>query len=265
MIQLSKDIKFLIQKGLWIFFHFNKYLRFRRMPVIIHSMGKVGSSTVFESLKKEIPFNRLFQVHFLNEENLEKIKDEYTKIQSYRALKALKGNRSRKVKIITLLRDPVARDISALSQNYNLIFGIEDVSKLSKQMCLQWLQKQDHNYPHRWFEIEFSEFWGIKIFDLPFDRHKHYEIYSWGEIDLLIFKMEHLNEVFEEGIKRFLNIDVTQKKENLSSQKKGSKLFQELRSEYVVPASQREKILKNGFMSHFYSDSEIESFIERWS
>lgn len=265
MIQFIKNIKFLIKKGLWNVFHFNKFLRFRRMPVIIHSMGKVGSSTVFESLKDEIPYDRLFQVHFLNQENLKKIKDEYTKTQSYRALKVLNSSRSRKVKIITLLRDPVARDLSALLQNYNLIFGIEDVVKLSKQACLQWLKKQDHTYPNRWFESEFSAFWGINIFDLPFERHKQYEIYSLEEIDLLVFKMEHLNEVFEEGIKEFLNINVAQKRENLSSQKKGSRLYQELRSEYVISGSQIDKIFKNDFMAHFYSDSEIDSFIKRWS
>ena len=47
-------------------------------PVLIYTMGKVGSTTVYSSLRKPLLFKRpLFQIHFLNEETLTNLRNEY--------------------------------------------------------------------------------------------------------------------------------------------------------------------------------------------
>ena len=43
------------------------YLKQKNKVFLIYTMGKVGSTSVYNSLKKQLPFAKVFHVHFLSD------------------------------------------------------------------------------------------------------------------------------------------------------------------------------------------------------
>jgi len=94
--------------------------------IIVYQMGKVGSRSVFESLK-ESGVKPIFHVHRMIPSNIERVKNGYRKrnvtplnerIGPILYNKILKSKR--KAKIITLIREPLGRNISAFFQNLQI-------------------------------------------------------------------------------------------------------------------------------------------------
>lgn len=227
-------------------------------------MGKVGSSSIYDSLRKKIPRNNLFHVHFLTEHWLRNIKDSYTLNQSNKALKAMEQFPNKKIKVITSIREPVSRDISAIFQNFRSIFNESDVNKINKGDVISWLGKQDHKYPERWFAYEFKKFFNIDILQHSFSPEPGYAIYNLKKIDILIFKLEKFEQCFSCSIKDFLGINVSMSKSNRTKNKNGYKLYKYLQSNYRLSEKTLESIYYTNFMRHFYSTEEIEKFIAKW-
>jgi len=55
-------------------------------PIIIYQMGKVGSSTIYQTLKKLKLKNSMYHVHILSDQNLDEAIDRYRGYNSYMAL-----------------------------------------------------------------------------------------------------------------------------------------------------------------------------------
>src|SRR5207248_8117879 len=98
---------------------------------IVYQMGKVGSSTVYESLRRAgIP--NLFKVHYLSDAGLDRarrlyagfsvrvpVPHEESSVALQRMLRA--GSTGVRWKVFTLVREPVARDVSAYVQMVDLL------------------------------------------------------------------------------------------------------------------------------------------------
>ena len=113
-------------------------------PVLIYQMGKVGSSTVKQSLLKTAIKNPLFYVHYLSWKSIHSVENyfanksmappshiQYSKI--VRQLIDLYKGQIR-FKIVSLVRDPVARNISSTFQNVNL--GLPHIKNVTKKQAI---------------------------------------------------------------------------------------------------------------------------------
>lgn len=102
-------------------------------PIVIYQMGKVGSTTIVESLRRSVPERSIFHVHFLSTEGIKIEEDFYREHLSrigaihdhlleswYLSEQFDKITSDEKYKIITLVREPIARNISAFSRRLNI-------------------------------------------------------------------------------------------------------------------------------------------------
>jgi|SRR5690606_2252081 len=102
--------------------------------ILIYQMGKVGSSSIYASLKaKGVP--KVFHLHRMNPETTQKMKRtfleqnllaQFRTEQLFETIYRKAIQRRKKVKIITLVREPISRNISAFFENltYRLDHGI---------------------------------------------------------------------------------------------------------------------------------------------
>ena len=261
-----------------LLFYINGFLNFRisrkfskhlnGKNIIIYSMGKVGSSSIYYSFLKYFPFNKVFHPHFLSKYWHLKLKDSvYSRNINIgkETLKYLNQNNNNINHFIVLVRDPISRDLSNIIQNYknkNI-----DLFGLDKNSLIETIRNEGHDFFNEWFETEFNEFFKIDISKFNFDYHKGYTIY---EIDkknrLMIIQLEKMNEVFISAIDSFLGFRFPELYNfNMSSKKLEGKIYKNLKKNYFLPISTLNKIYSAKFVSHFYSNEQIISFKERWS
>ena len=270
--------------------------RYKKPPLLVYQMGKVGSSSVSQSLKKAKIDRHIYHVHFLRPERVaeyeEKRRDffgtpregDLKHIWQYQHLnEQLKhGLNGKKWKIITLVRDPVARNLSTFFENIEMIpsesgqqqklisveydFEITIENNNLDGLIELFFEKCRHDTPIIYFDREFKDVLNIDLFASRFPTEKGYKIYNEKEFDILLIRLENLNNCFTEAIKEFLNIDdVLLISRNIGSQKDYANLYQMFRNSIALPESYTDKLYSSRFAKYFYSDAEIEQFRTRWS
>lgn len=109
-----------------------------------------------------------------------------------------------KWKIITLVREPIAKEISTLFQvgakvNRNLIdeTGEFDVSLVLKYFNDRF-DKFDESIDNAnlWFDKEIRRVFNVDVYEYPFDQEKGYTMIHEKNIDLLILRLENLDNIF---------------------------------------------------------------------
>ncbi len=109
--------------------------------------------------------------------------------QSYRVLE---GDRraSKPARIVSLVRDPIAR-ISAFFQNKDLLAkSVEDVDAA----IARFTDTYSHDVPLAYFDLHIKPVFGVDVFETPFDHDRKRLITSVGGYSVLILRAEDPDE-----------------------------------------------------------------------
>lgn len=252
--------------------------------IIVYQMGKVGSSTVVASLKALDLGNTVYHIHTLTKEGLEAGERIYRDLQSNffnrypnrsRHLLASRllikqknqGLGDTRWKVVTLVRDPIARNISAFFQVSEQ--WLPDSSQIrltqSEDAIRIFLDQYEHKEPLVWFDREFKPALGVDVYASDFDPSEGYKIYSAGPIEILLIRLESLNQCAHEAMQKFLDIDhfnlVTA---NVAEEKSYSAAYNAFKKRIVLPDSYIEMMYTSRYAQHFYSENEIAAFTKKW-
>jgi len=276
-------------QGLYYRFFINKirqkqYPKVNFDPILIYQMGKVGSTTVEQSLleayKKmgiRVPIYRYhilnnFDVHEqISRNNRPNIAETLAELNRGRILrKRIDNDKSTRWKIISLVRDPLAKTVAAFFQLINEFFpdwkkqfenGELTVDSLYHFFLSRML---GFNSSGNWFDAQIKAVFEFDVFAEPFPIETGYKIFSNQRADLLLIRLEDLNTCAGKAIQEFLGIEnfeilIT----NVGREKEYASLYQEFRSkpfpkEYVI------RWYDTQYAKHFYSDEERMRFIKRW-
>ena len=249
-------------------------------PVLIYQNGKVGSLTISQSLKKmDIRNAHIHRFFFENEvvgelllgkEYEEFIRDSnFFKINSTEYVKLIKDKIKGK-KIITVVRDPVAVDLSTVFQwigsgESDVFFSKRLKQGISFVQAVSELMIKIQNRMFDWFDEELREASGINIFDYPFDKKKGYSIISENGVEILILKVEKLEEITN-TIGRFVGCDQLELFDaNMGENKAYGHIYQAVKNSIILPEEYVTHYYKNNsYMDHFYSAKEQKSFWMKW-
>ena len=258
-----------------------------REKIIIYQMGKVGSTTLLNSLEAlELTDTKIYHTHNLTPESIAKQESVYrAKFDEIRCIHShlihgqylynlIQDRRLKNFKIITLTRDPVARNISGFFQNLELFFNYNYRQKL-QTMPLEavvnelqniFFEEVDHERPLRWFDDELKISFNFDIFQHNFYPDKGYEIYQSKDFKLLVLKQEKINHCADTALGEFLGIDnLTIRSANLGETKKYSNLYKTFLNSIHLPEWYLDKMYLSEYCQHFYSPEEIAAFREKWS
>ena len=173
-------------------------------------------------------------------------------------------------KVISLVREPIARQISLLWQYWGTTG--KDYFYLARENLnsLESIENRFFSIPNgedefEWYLGEFKEILDINVYEYSFDRERGYSIIEKNGISLLLLKLDKLND-FEGVIKEFIGIDEFKIIHANTASGKKYKYAYENYLEYVKIPSHffKHYYYDNEYMDHFYSQEEKMGFYQKW-
>lgn len=267
----------------------------KRDTLLVYQMGKVGSSTVVRSLRSLKPDMSVHHVHMLAPEGIERFEafvrerfhknPKLTMSQRARLVKHLavvkhlrkqldRTHLDRKWKVVTLVRDPVARNLSGFFEilDLQLKYDLEkkvmtkSIDELVAELNELFLDEYpDHELPLVFFNSELERVFGIDVYNTPFPKSKGFKIYKNKNIEILILRLENLAERAREAFEEFLGIEgLTLKRLNIGSEKCYAQVYRDFLDKIKLPESYLQKMYRSKYATHFYSHEEIQAFEMKW-
>ena len=217
----------------------------KQVPVFVYQMGKVASTSIYKSIRKNYNGVVLHAHSFRKDNKKADIRQFYEyclRQDSY-------------VKIISLIREPIARNISAFFENFTRDTNSKFTNH-SFSLKELFLKNYNHNIPLIWFDNNIKKKFSIDVFNYPFPDCG-FQIIKENNVELLIMKHDIINSVKESIIKEFLLIDkFTIVNKNVGSKKKYAKTYKEFKK-LTLPEWYIEKMISSKYMKHFYHNETL--------
>ena len=291
-----------------------------RDPIyLVYQMGKVGSSSIHDCL-----FNsgkKSFHICHLSELTSRQLKfairDDYCpSLFSEKTMSAIASNEflrfrvaltarssPKRIKIITLTRDPIAQLISTYFEGFEVLFkhyvlstygsvtaktiidhlnnliriylehfttsenDADDFNRLGetyRQTDIRWFL-HCCRWPLIWFDRELKDVLNIDVFSQNLERDFSSLNFSQDEIDVLLLKFECLPQTCETALRTFSGDDtLLLPKKNVSRKKSYGSLFQEVLSSIQIPEEFADIQYRHKYSTTFYTPDELEGFKQRW-
>jgi hypothetical protein len=243
---------------------------------LVYTMGKVGSSTIYTTIETELKVANVFHVHPLSRKWLEtkalSIGENHPFVKQAKQIQKLKSTPGKRFKIISIVRDPIAKKVSGFFQNPHL-YGLTQQDLLTidpHEACNLILNNKITFYDTvEWFDQEFAEFTGIDIYQQSFDHsRKQLVVSDDNNIDILILRLEdfkdqqtillNLEKFIGLPIQRITNANVTQEKPEAMLNKQVVNLIN-------FPDDFVNDIYASKYCQHFYTPMEINQFKLKWT
>lgn len=249
--------------------------------ILIYQPGKVGSVTVCNSLSK-VGVN-ITHVHMLKDHYIYDLipelawkpdKQELEMICESSASCIEKIKKEEKNKIITLVREPISRDYSLFFYHLKELYQYGYLSKSDSiaDACMEGMIRRatlngicKYGYEFEWFNHELKEVFGVDVYDYAFDKEKGYTVIEQENIQVLVIKLEKLDEL-EQVIGDFCCVkNFKLYNANEASKNDYYQLYSSIKETIKIP---REIISMyydhNKYMDHFYTEEEKKAFMNEW-
>lgn len=233
--------------------------------ILVYQPGKVGSTTIYRTLLRENM--QAFHIHHIVKNlcrgtGIEKVIDG--QIDYFR--KKLMGDERRKLKIITLVRDPVARALANFMQEYYedlFLVSVVTVNHDLQENAQKYVMK-NCNYEFIWFDEELKALTGVDIFDYPFDKEKGYAWIKKDDVEILVLKMEKMDEN-EKIVGEFVGkSELKYVNHNIGDNKYSKNIYQELKKRFSISLDRLKEYYDNERFLHFYTEEEKMELCNRW-
>lgn len=246
----------------------------QQTPILIYQMGKVGSSSILQSLQAQ-PNLYPIHVHYIFPENvrwrqqLRQQKNTPERAVMYRGIPIYRQliQAERPVKIITPVREPIGRNLSFFFQVFELYTGVSHQhSNLSiDELCEIFLRKNEHDLAINWFDIEFQKALGVDVYAYEFPREDGFLRIQHGNLDILLFKAEIDDSLKEDTLADFLNWPHFRLAQaNVSENKAYAETYKAFKKQLVLPENYLNSMLNSRYTQHFYTSTERDSIREKW-
>jgi hypothetical protein len=273
---LKVTIRRFIAKNLSTLVHFIYYIKFKRYnfkkkpPIIVLTPGKVGSSSVYNTLKNKLTDNHVFHIHQLSNMGIKNsinthLNSDRKSVPLHLIISRLLNKKLKdyngKVRIVTLFREPVSRAISGCFQNIELYSKEVENSNLqiNESKVLDRIIKaipMSLEYMENWINFELKNNLGVDVYIDNFSSNTGFKIFDNNEIKLLLIRMEDLNSSFEDAIINFFDTEEVIKLEdyNIGEEKYYSRQYKFIKNRIKLSNANMDKILSSKYVSHFYED-----------
>lgn len=264
-------------------FWFQRQLR-GRQPLLIYQMGKVGSTTLLDTLRPLLPQTQIYHLHVLSDAGIRQEDQNYyggqpslfsaSRLPASKHLfesKFIRKQRARGlegIKIITLFRDPIGREVSAFFQGNLPETGFRqrlgDPARVPGVVEDFW-KGNEFEFALNWFDRELKAVFGFDVYGHAFPHEQGYGIYEQDGVGILVIKLEALNVCFRPALREFLGVEVPALKPANVTKAKG---YQELQTAFLHALTFSPEFLDEMYTSkyatHFYTEAERRAFRERW-
>lgn len=239
-------------------------------------MAKVGSSSIVAALAEaRLP---VFHVHRMNADHLRSLREQRRALgwadvpipahdRLGLRLRRRVIDRGARVKIITLVRDPIARNISSYFEHVDAIWHTENAHE---SIALESLVEGFHtrfpqSEPLTWFDDEMRSTTGIDVYEVPFSPSGHV-VLTHQNLDLLILKSELSDDAKAAALSELVGLDsLTIRPANRTEDKAKGATYRAFRAALRFDHSYLEQMLDSRYARHFYTPSEREAMWRKYA
>jgi hypothetical protein len=245
----------------------------KRDLVLIYQMGKVASSSIYNSLKDKK--NVTYQIHRFDEDYIKEVNDfnknksgfSESKIvdeRSVRIKKLFLKKPSKPIFLISLVRDPIERNVSAFFQNKNHL--AKNYSYANTQDLIElFYNLYAHETPLIWFDKEFKKTTGVDVYDFPFNKKQKHTIFNANNFNVLLLRVDLEDSEKSKIIQQFLSEDVVEiKNKNIGALKGYNSEYKEFMKNLDINEAYLDKMLNSKFIKHFYTEEEVQAMYNKW-
>tara|TARA_Y100001934_G_scaffold279068_1_gene381868 strand:+ start:148 stop:855 length:708 start_codon:yes stop_codon:yes gene_type:complete len=193
-----------------------RHLRGFTRPTLVYQMGKVGSYSLYQSLRA-VPGLDAFHVHRLHPDNIARVRAAHLRAGQtpvddslgYFLYQRLICAPRQPINVISLVRDPISRNFSAYFENLARLERREDAhNKIDiPTLISNFFDKYRHETPLQWFDKEIKCTLGIDVFAHDFLPQQGWCEINQGPVRLLILRCELSNAEKQAQVKRFLDLE----------------------------------------------------------
>jgi hypothetical protein len=224
-------------------------------PVIVFQMGKVGSVSITNALVSSWPGLSVHTHSFLEDKRDVKIIDrEYIPKQ-------------KQMYVISLVREPILRNISAFFENFEHETGIRySESSFSIDALIElFLKNSNHNVPLNWFDVQMKKKLGIDVYQYEFPR-SGIQVIEEDNVKLLILRTELVDREKESAIKDFLKLPkFLLVRTNEGADKEYASTYKLFKETFVPPSWYIDKMYNSKYFGHFYDEETRKFLIGKWT
>jgi hypothetical protein len=235
---------------------------------VVYTMGRVGTVSVRDALVRTAPYVQIEVSHYITPHG----------IQDREAFRGRRDDRAHRVQaqlaagaggvpyFISLVRDPVARDVS-------IVMKRAEVGRYqpSNGHALTVLDLQNEFVKHGpgnalgWMDNELGSFLDIDIYATPFDRNLGYQIYELNRGRLLIIRLDQLSRKFPIAMQEFVGFPFcTPVRLNSSCEGPAAEVCDAFRKNLKLDNVLLDTYYSSKFSRHFFSDEELTAFRSKW-
>jgi hypothetical protein len=237
-----------------------------RPPLFVLQMGKVGSSTVKNTLESRY---RVFHGHARSE------------LESWLSTLGPRHH-GKTIDVITATRDPISREISGFFQNITYVghsYGVgtpDEVRALGVPRLIgifkeRWARRQHVPDTHLWFDRCFLPATGVDLYAHDFDRERGWSIVKEGRWRILVMRFENINRNYLEAVNAFVTerfgasaAFTSLRDTNVSTDKWYSDLMKEFKRTITFTPQEIAEQYDTKYCRHFYTGEEIRELKSRW-
>lgn len=245
-------------------------------PVVVYQMGKVGSLAVLRSLEAQ-GVHPVAHAHRLHPSSIRAVDLGIEALNPEAARQRWQERneglllydeiiaRRRPACFITLVREPVGRNVSAFFQNLEVYFpgAVPDEMDVLRE---GFLERYPHHLPLTWFDDEFAAALDIDVYAKPFPREEGALQLRRGPFEVLILKVELPDAQKANAIADFLSLEpFPLVRENVGAAKKYGNMYQQFKETVTLPQAYLDRMAQAKYTRHFYTDEEIDAMVARWS
>lgn len=258
-------------------FHHHLGVFLNKRPIFLYQMGKVGSTSLEVAFQSSgVPVHH---IHSLGGDFSDQFRFHRTRLPLRRrienrlfgtAQRLLLNLPNRPARVLTLVREPLARNLSAFFQLLrNVIWEDSRFNTRDDRDLIPLLTDAFHRYFRQnssmtWIDREIRGQLGIDLYSHLFDPAQGWMRIRQRHIDLLVVRAENLDQCVP-VISQFTGIaELHLPKVNLSDRKWYGTLYRDFRESYVPSPALLDELYDTLYMRHFYSAEETARFRQQW-
>ena len=244
-----------------------------QLPLLVWQMGKVGSTTLAQALQgvSGLP---AFHVHRLDARHMVRVRRQLvergtTLGPGYHLGLALRRQivrSGRPARVLTLVREPVGRNLSAWFQVMKRFAPRLATGNPAPEAVVEaFLERYTHDEPLTWFDDELRAVTGLDVYGRSFP-HDH----GWMRLgdhrwDVLVMRHDLPDEQKLAVLRETWDLDLPPlRATNLTRESSEADLYRRVLSDVRLPAAYVDRLLDSRYARHFYEAKDRRRIRRRW-